>query len=459
MGATNEPRRSRVTVEHLEQLQARFHAEAGGIREDVDYPNKIPDMAAMEVANEFLTKLGQLSEPESLKAHIGLYGDPKYRSAVEARVKTLTRKFEVGDGDIWSRYERLDHRRRLIDLVVRVESAVRKLGRKLPFRPIVGTLPTRDINARAYPGPPGEGDIVAFETGMFMFTDVMARVVTLSLTVRHWFGTRGVELDKQAVLRHIAAHPGILLDFADLISSQTFLGTCQYTDKRLLPVGFGLEETHANLCDAADTFILAHEYAHVILGHPGLDTPASDAIQHQRELDADELALQITLVAFDNPKWAYAGAVLFLTGIAILDIAGATLQTGIPRVMNTPSHPSPPERLTALDANLFRLAKPEAVGAARELSQAMKWLLMDLWKWLQPAFEAAHQNGYIKRISIGAYYEKDSFLYWFLGNAFNVPQPAANEVTDGNVPEVLQRLKDATHAALAADFSSKPHLA
>jgi hypothetical protein len=67
-----------------------------------------------KVANEFPTKLGQLSEPESLKAHIGLYGDPKYQSAVEARVKALTRKFEVGDGDIWSRYERLDHRRRLI---------------------------------------------------------------------------------------------------------------------------------------------------------------------------------------------------------------------------------------------------------------------------------------------------------------------------------------------------------
>jgi hypothetical protein len=31
-------------------------------------------MAAMEVANEFLTKLGQLSEPESLKARIRLYG-------------------------------------------------------------------------------------------------------------------------------------------------------------------------------------------------------------------------------------------------------------------------------------------------------------------------------------------------------------------------------------------------
>src|SRR5262249_52936489 len=143
---------------------------------------------------------GERSHPGMVLASIELVDDPRYQAAVKKRIETLTRELEVGDGDKWSKHERLDHRRRLVDLVQRVESAIRKCGYKLPYRPVVGTLPTREINAQAMADPRSGTDIVAFETGMFNFTDVLARVVAMSLTVRTPLGARGPVFDKRAVL-------------------------------------------------------------------------------------------------------------------------------------------------------------------------------------------------------------------------------------------------------------------
>jgi hypothetical protein len=344
----DEPRRSEAAVHQLEELQAAFRAEPGGSREDVDYPNKIPDMAELEVSHEFWAKKNPLSRPEP-RAQVALTENRRYRAAVAKRVAALKRKFEVGDGDISSKYERLQHRSRLIDLVVRVEAAARKCGYKLPRRPVVGTLPTRDIRAKAYPGPVGEGDIVAFETGLFIFTTELAAIITLSLSIPGplftffarlalkstgsltilpgWFRPNLV-CEPRLIVRHIARHPDVLLEFADLVVSQTFLGTCQYIDPRQLPYGFHLEKTRDRLQDAVDTFILAHEYGHVILGHPAIARPASDAERYQHEFEADELGFRLTLAVMDDPKWAYGGAILFLTGIDVVESAAAVIKRG-----------------------------------------------------------------------------------------------------------------------------------
>jgi hypothetical protein len=463
--------RSPTAVQKLEELQTQSGY-------DVDFPNKIPDMAESEVMSDFLDQTGERSGPGMLQASIQLVGDPRYQAAVKKRIETLTRELEVGDGDKWSKHERLDHRWRLVQLVQRVESAIRKCGYKLPYRPVVGTLPTRDINAQAIADPRSGTDIVAFETGMFTFTDVLARVVALSLTVRTPLGARGPVFDKRAVLKHIVAHPGILLDFVDLVFSQTYLGTCQYTVKRELPKGFGLEEIHSRLRDAADTFVLAHEYGHVILEHPGAQTPATVDARHRREFEADEVGMQIVLAAFD-PQWAYAGPVLFLTGNAIMTLAEAVRNSGLAKVPNSDTHPSPPERLSKIAWQLSRSVAQSQAQVAIEFAQMLKWLLADLWSWLQFAFEQAHQHGYTQRlpgysykdaayIKVGKpapypieylYTEVQASLSWFLANAFNVPQPDGFATATGeNIPQVVEQYQQAIQAALAADFRHRPHL-
>ena len=112
---------SPTAVQKLEELQTQSGY-------DVDFPNKIPDMAAFEVMSDFLDQTGERSGPGMMQASIQLVGDPRYQAAVKKRIETLTRELEVGDGDKWSKHERLDHRRRLVELVHRVESAIRKCG-------------------------------------------------------------------------------------------------------------------------------------------------------------------------------------------------------------------------------------------------------------------------------------------------------------------------------------------
>jgi hypothetical protein len=412
--------RSPDAVRYLEELQSAYNAEADAT--DVDWPNarEIRALAELEVSHEFQSRGWRRYRTPNPGWYISQIGNTKYRAAVEKRVADLTRKFQVGDGDIWSRYERLDHRSRLIDLVRRIESAIPKCGFNLLIRPVVGTLPTRDINAKAYQIPDGTGHIVAFESGMFIFTEVLARTVAESLTVRRRFGVRPLTFDKQAVIAHIGRHPGILHGFSDLIFTQISLGTCQYTNKLFLPIGFRLNETYDPLRDSVDTFVLAHEYGHVILGHPAAEEPVSDAERVQQEFEADEVALQLTLAAFDDPKWAYGGAVLFLTAVAVLDLAAAVLQNGRGIVLNAPSHPSPPQRLSKLAANLQKFVRPVARQAADELGQMIKWLFMDLWEWLQPAFEVAHRDGFTQRLPVRVYTEKDALLHTFLGVAFGL---------------------------------------
>src|SRR5215470_17839004 len=132
MSSVAEPRRSPAAVQLLEELQAGYRAEMGTAAGDVDYPRDVRDVAEMQVMDEFLTKMGRLSHSDSTQALVRIVGTPEYAAAVEARVEALKRKLEVSDGDIWSRYERPDHRRRLIELVLRVESAVRDQGFELP---------------------------------------------------------------------------------------------------------------------------------------------------------------------------------------------------------------------------------------------------------------------------------------------------------------------------------------
>jgi hypothetical protein len=106
---------------------------------------------------------------------------------------------------------------------------------------------------------------------------------------------------------------GILASFLNspiLSSLKLFWAHVSTETNIFLPIGFRLNETYDPLHDSIDTFILAHEYAHAIRGHPGMEKPISAAEHIQREFEADNVPLQLTIAAFDDSKWAYGGAVL-----------------------------------------------------------------------------------------------------------------------------------------------------
>jgi hypothetical protein len=120
--------------------------------------------------------------------------------------------------------------------------------------------------------------------------------------------------------------------------------------------------------------------------------------------------------------------------------------------MTSATHPSPQLRMAKLAASLARSMEPMVARWAIEFGQVVQWTLCDLWSWLKPAFLAAHRNGQTERVTIREYTEKESYLDWFLANAFNVDVSALGSVTDENVFDVRGKLRANTLAALAVAY-------
>lgn len=431
---TDRLSRSRAAVEELERLQAQQSYLSGVTRDPAGDPRVLREIAERQLLAERLDAGDFRSVDEMTAAVVELVGEPSFQSAAEARARELEHYDLGSDGDIWSRYERPDHRRRLADLVVRVEQAASSRGYRIPRRPVVGTLPTFDINAQARPGPPGEGHLVVFETGIFTFSNLLAKVAGQALDARISADTSlPVALAPAAIGSRIVRHPGIVVQFVDLLFSQAVLGTCAFAGV------YQVAREHMpfvdRLTEVIQTFLLAHEYGHVILGHTDVHRAREATASrpgHADEFNADRVALDICAQAWGGLLWAYAGASLFLSGVDVVTRASAVFLTGKPEVERSPSHPTPGERRAALWAVLQRVAGRDVNERSSRLADTMHGALGRLGELTLPAFARAHQQGYPEPgFRPRNEYEKRAALYAFihegLGPGFSGDAPAAGQ--------------------------------
>jgi hypothetical protein len=377
---TDVPRRSAAAVQKLERMQA----QAGELRDPSQDPQALREIAQKQILAE---QTGSTLE-ELRNAMVRAVTDPGFEAAVERRVAQLAAHWGASDGDLWSQHERPDRRRTLSDLVVRIEAAALALGLALPRRPVVGTLPTRDLNAQALPGPPGEGHIIVFESGIFSYTSLLAKIAAWALNIT-FDGDSLHVLQPPEIPAHVATHPQILQMFADLAFSQAILGTSIYAVQFEVPPAHDRIAAHLSGC--VNTFILAHEYAHVILGHTGVHAVGS--AKHEQEYEADAMAFDITAEAWRQP-WAHAAATLFLSGAAAIARANAVFITGTAEVPPSETHPPLSERQGRINARLRQTVEPQRAEVTMRLSGSMAWVIEALAGTTQPLFEKAYQQAY-----------------------------------------------------------------
>lgn len=303
---------------------------------------------------------------------------------VLARIRQLEAYYLADDGDVWSQYERPDHRQRLARLVASVEAAAASCGYTVPRRPVVGTLPTGDINSQRRPGPKGEGDLVIFDSGMFLFAGKIAAVAAQALDA-HEVSTGIAILGEDEIIDRLQRIPGIRVQFADLIFSYVVLGDPAYGLTYPPPPPSRLAVD--NWAEAVMAFVMAHEYAHVILAHGEVHTPGYDGLN--KEIEADHLALELAPHMVGNRVIAYAGASLFLLGSMSLDSADRHFRGALPQ--NPSSHPPPTDRFASLLAAVA--AWPEAAQVS-EFGQRLTRAIGGLSGSLVQAFDAAREGGY-----------------------------------------------------------------
>ena len=203
----------------------------------------------------------------------------------------------------------------LSELAKDVQTAVDRLSYKLPEEVHLATLPTGQVNGRAWRIPSG-GLWVALDDGLFTYLYLLAKTVATFLPVQDLPESDQWELSigPEHLYDKFKANEDGHRRYLEALTAMFVLG---HPDRAPLRPLFGPGQKLANcLVLTAETFIVAHEYGHLILRHydpqrPEVRRPLYAGIDVnefvtsiQDELDADQLALQLTRECHRELGWA-----------------------------------------------------------------------------------------------------------------------------------------------------------
>jgi hypothetical protein len=218
-------------------------------------------------------------------------------------------------------------------ILVRLWDWIEGTGHVLPLasRPTLGTLPISQLNAYTLLVP-GTVDqyVVAFQRGVFSFLNLLCKSIISSFPL-HQDGEE-VMFSSAGALLTLRENPRPSVRFQYFLDAYVLDGDT-YVEQYVLPQPWMM--TNMKLVDAAQLFLVAHEYAHLYLGH--LHETSRDVLQGevpvevlsrsmQQELEADSLGLQMMLATMVvrwgvDPSFAFAGADVLFHAMSIMDRA------------------------------------------------------------------------------------------------------------------------------------------
>lgn len=246
-----------------------------------------------------------------------------------------------------------------------------------------GSLPTGTFDAQAILPPGSDVPLVILNRDLFFFSGAFSKAVSDAIPI-----TMGeaVALDYSAlgIRKRLRTNPYIVTNFADaaarLVKGGTSGGAKEVT----------LDDTHnhlhARLLGAIDSFLMAHEQAHIILGHTGKisaslhlaggglparaaapeapmpnasDTTTSDSVpqvilrSRQQELDADALGFKLMMYASQegtDPIATLVGAAAPHMVFRVLEMADRYGKEAGGWTFADANHPSASERIKALES-------------------------------------------------------------------------------------------------------------
>lgn len=255
------------------------------------------------------------------------------------------------------------------DLVRDVEHAVARLGYEVPEKVTFGALPTGQINGLACAVPSG-GLIVALDDGVFTFFNLVAKAVATFYKVEHLpDGGGAFRLIEDDIPRAVAMSQEGNRRWLEVLTA-TFV----YGHPELAPP-WPASDNKAIVIDSfltpSEMFIVAHEFAHLILGHYESDRPTSrhrmlsgeevESVNTLRsdEFEADRIGLEILRehysnigVSVENTRWTVRFIHGCLNTLALNGIESAPVDTS--------THPTPEERTGRL---LQQLTEEESISA------------------------------------------------------------------------------------------------
>jgi hypothetical protein len=275
---------------------------------------------------------GPLSEEDELDAareaiERGYYPPGTTPEMVRDRIRGL---LTVTEPERWSSLEPHSHRFYLARAEEHVLRGLEARGTQIPVSaPAFGTLPTHDFNARVWPVPGTDARVVAFDSGILELTSTWATIVSACL--------RGHQSEAVTML------------FIDMVFSQVVLGSGAFLHRS----EYGIDNAvmlygEATIRPQVEAFLLAHEYGHIMLGHPPSTDEEPQAENHRRELEADGYGLETVLAAFQDPVPVYVGVQSLLCAFSLFERGCNLLEHDRSPARPTATHPAAVTRRAAL---------------------------------------------------------------------------------------------------------------
>jgi hypothetical protein len=302
-----------------------------------------------------------------------------------------------------------------------LDEAVARHGRwSAPVaQPLFALMNIGHVNARTIRAPNTGDCIVLVDEELLQFLYLFSDSMALALPVRRHRPGEGVVFSTSSaeIRTHLQQDTQALMRFVELVLSYAMTGRASHARPHALPTaGQGLA---SRLDQAAETFVFAHEYVHVLEGHLSdgrRDVTGFDGEQVSQSLWsltleglADLFGLDLTVKVLANSGdalFAYWGAELFLYANEILLKAISTLRSGHEidglRPHEKHQHATFNARWTMLEFmardQLRNTTHDEAEferrwAAASQGLHAIRDTMTELWRLTAPLLQISHARG------------------------------------------------------------------
>jgi hypothetical protein len=279
---------------------------------------------------------------------------------------------------------------------------------------VVGTVPTRDINAQMQRINPGEEDksrrvyLIEVDAGLLqfaqVFSNILAKIVMPVEPRGHFFG---FSLKRDDVEQYVQGHPLIQHEFNELIRTYLVRGV-PYVTSEFRPEE--LEEPYATLSSllyrSMVVYTLAHELGHVIDDQAGsqlpMDLEIPEAWRHEYSADYWAVVLSLMVMGHNTTmEAAVLGARQFFACYDLIERGISTVTTGQESYRAIGNHPPANKRKERITAyvlaslrNYWNL-EPSSLDDVHQLinsSESLESATDVLWLGVRPSLLDLHYD-------------------------------------------------------------------
>jgi hypothetical protein len=274
----------------------------------------------------------------------------------------------------------------------------------IPTNPLLGTLPTGQINAMTLRVPGSDDYLIIFEWQLFLFALLLSKAVARALPLRQTEDEGfSFSAQKDDIAQRIDSDKSVVYRFADVLLAYAATGQPSRAQPYLPEVHYGrLAEV---LRRSMELFVMGHEYAHIILGHlstaQSTETKLSEAEMLEyswgQEYEADLMgsSLMMRVMARDgmDASLSYWGCDFFFSAIDVMDKAVSVLNGEEETAMKLGSHPPTKERREMLRQLLPEMIGEKHANDALGLSRILEDVTDLLWQRTRPVIASARSRG------------------------------------------------------------------